>query len=227
MWYQKIENAPPIVKACIKSIIINSGKHPVYILDQNNFSKYISLPSFIMEKFNRGIFSITHFSDILRMGLLAKYGGYWIDSTYLITSPLITVNSSLFTLKLKHCFPSITKCLWAGNFLAVSKNSFIATYAYKSFLKYWKKYNSLINYFLIDYIIYIAYQNVHEFRNLISNLPLIKCNIFTLCRSLNKNFNKAMVSCPFNKLSKKVNGTKFNNSIKTVYGYIIDKYKLN
>ena len=45
------------------------------------------------------------------MGLLFKYGGYWIDSTYLVTSPLKAINSSFYTLKLTHYYPTITKCL--------------------------------------------------------------------------------------------------------------------
>lgn len=227
MWYQGIEKAPPIVKSCIKSIIINAGKHPVIILDKNNYGKYITLPCFLLKKFYKGFFSITHFTDILRMGLLLKHGGYWIDSTYFIIHPILPINSSLFTLKLTHCYPTITQCLWAGNFLATPKNSFLATYSYNSFLFYWNKYNSLIDYFLIDYIIYIAYQNVPIFKNLIKNLPYISCDIFSLVNSLNKDYNKSLINCPFNKLNRNDQWKTQNNSTKTIYGHIIDNYKLN
>ena len=54
-----------------------------------------------MDKFTNNIFSITHFSDIIRMALLSKYGGYWIDSTYLVTSPLTKVNTSFFYFEIK------------------------------------------------------------------------------------------------------------------------------
>lgn len=202
MWYQGIKNAPPLIKACIHSIIVNKANHPIYILDKYNLVNYISLPKFILRKFYKGIFSITHFSDIVRMALLSKYGGYWIDSTYLITASLNYTKSSFFTLKLSQCFPTITKCLWAGNFLAMSKHSFLSTYSYNAFLFYWKNYNSLIDYFLIDYIIYIAYQNVKELRNLIQKLPYIECNIFSLYKKLNNNYNGSL----------------------TYFGYIINKY---
>ena len=88
MWYQGIEKAPPLIKACIHSIIINKVDHPIYLLDKYNLGNYIKLPKFILRKFYKGIFSITHFSDNVRMALLSAYGGYWIDSTYLITAPL-------------------------------------------------------------------------------------------------------------------------------------------
>ena len=223
MWYQGIEKAPPLIKTCIKSIIKNAEKHPVHILDKNNYYKYISLPSYILKKFKKKKFTITHFSDILRTGLLTIHGGYWIDSTYLITSPLKTINSSLFTLKLSHCNPHyLTKCLWAGNFLATSNNSFIATYSYNALLQYWKKYNTLINYFILDHIIYIAYQNVPEFRKLIANLQYIDCNIFILAKILDIDAYKSLDICTFNKLRKHLKVKIKNKSNKTVYGYTIN-----
>ena len=72
MWYQGIKNAPPIVLSCIKSILINRGYHHIHIIDKYNIDSYIKLPHFIKEKFNQGKFSITHLSDIVRMGLLYK-----------------------------------------------------------------------------------------------------------------------------------------------------------
>ena len=228
MWYQGIENAPPVVKSCIQSIILNRAKHRVYIIDQYNYEKYIKLPFYIKEKFNNRTFHVIHFSDIIRMGLLLKYGGYWIDSTYFINIPLTKVNTSFYSLKINYCFRHrFIKCLWAINFLAVPPKSFIATYCYMAFLLYWKKYNSLINYFLLDYIVHIAYNNVPEFKNLVTNLPFVNCNIFSMGKSLNSNYNKKYFQCSFNKLTRKRVYKKFNNNNKTNYGYLIEKYKLN
>jgi len=231
MWYQGIKNAPPIVLSCIQSIILNKAKHPLIIISKYNLEKYIKLPSFIKNKFENKSFSITHFSDIIRMALLSKFGGYWIDSTYFISTHLTKVNTSFFTLKLKYCFTNnifFINCLWSGNFMAVSKNSFIATYGYMALIYYWEKYNSLLNYFLIDYIIYIAYENVKEFKDIIINLPYINCNIFSLARSLESVYRKRDFNCSFNKLNKIVNRTLYKEGKNlTNYGYIISKYKFN
>ena len=230
MWFQGIEKAPQIVKSCVQSIINNRDKHPVYIINKFNLENYVKLPSFILEKFNNRTFSITHFSDIVRFALLFKYGGYWIDSTYFITSPLKKVNTNYFTLKLDYCFTNshpFIKCLWSGNFMAVSKNSFIATYGYMAFLFYWKKYNSLIDYFLIDYIIHIAYNKVTVFKDIIGRLPYIRCNIFSLEKCLNSDYKTLDLKCYFNKLSKKTIPHLYNSNNLTNYGYIIENYKLN
>ncbi len=41
MWYQGIKNAPELIKFCVQSVIINRGKHPVYIIDKNNFKSIL------------------------------------------------------------------------------------------------------------------------------------------------------------------------------------------
>lgn len=226
MWYQGIKFAPPIVKSCIKSVIINKGKHHLHIIDKNNLKKYLELPSYIIEKFNNKSFSITHLSDIVRIGLLYKYGGYWIDSTILLTTPLKTFNSSFFTLKKRKCgkHPFIN-CKWVVFIMGSRKKSFISTYVYISFLIYLKKYNSFIDYFLLDYIISIAYKYVDEFKNMIDKLPYDSCNM-NLFSYLNLGYEKSYFRCQFNKLSYKKHFNLLNGKNKSNYGYIIEKYKL-
>ena len=232
MWYQGIENAPPIVKACIQSIIINRAKHPVYIISKYNLEKYIKLPSYIIEKLNNKTLTFTYFSDITRMGLLFKYGGYWIDSTYFVNTPLTKVNTTFFTIKtlFKDCFTQthpFVKCYFSINFMAFPKNSFIATYGYMAILYYWKKYNSLIEYFLLDYIFHIAFMNIPEFKELVDKNPALICNIFVLCPKLNSNYKKSEFECSFNKLSYKNKYLSLNNNGMTNYGYLMENYKLN
>ena len=62
--------------------------------------------------------------------------------------------------------------------MAVGKNNFFAAFAYHSFLFYWKKYNSLIDYYLLDYVVHVAYYNVPEFKNIIDKIPFLLCSIF-------------------------------------------------
>ena len=230
MWYQGIENAPLIVQSCIKSVILNRAKHPVYIISKYNLNKYIKLPKYIIQKLNSGYITITHFSDIVRAALLYKYGGYWIDATYFINRPLTKVNTTFFTIKLSHCWRKndpIINCLWSINFMASTKNSFISTYSYMALIHYWKKYNRSINYFLLDYIVLIAYNKIAKFKQTILNLPNITCSIFSLNKLLNSIYIKNHTICSFNKLKKTAKGVLFIGKKKTNYGYIVKKYKLD
>ena len=202
MYYKGIKNAPLIIKSFILSIENNTGNHPLYKLDKNNYNKYILLPKFLLDKFNNQIFIVSHFLEILKMGILSKFGGYWIDLTYFKNNPSISFYSSLFTFKLSKCNQKITNILMLNNFFVSSKNSFLTTYSFNAFLTYWKHYK-YYKVFLLDYIIYFGYQNVNEFKKYIDNFPYIKCNFFSLYnKSLNESYPKRLIDYNTNKDNK-------------------------
>ncbi len=80
-WLQGEENAPEVVKSCIRSIRENNKKHPINFISMNNISDYIEIPEIILEKWKKKQISPTHFSDYIRSALLAKFGGIWMDAT--------------------------------------------------------------------------------------------------------------------------------------------------
>lgn len=84
-WWQGIDNAPEIVKACVNTIKRNAGEYEVIVITDNNYKDYVQFPDWLEEKRKKGVFSRTHYSDLLRMSILAKYGGIWIDSTFFCT----------------------------------------------------------------------------------------------------------------------------------------------
>lgn len=87
-WWTGEENAPEIVKACIQSVRRNANRHKVVLLSKANICDYIALPEYIEQKHNKGIIGHAHYSDMVRLTLLSKYGGLWIDATVFISQPL-------------------------------------------------------------------------------------------------------------------------------------------
>lgn len=75
------ENAPEIVRYCIKSIRCNAGSHPVNIVTEENYLQFTDIPKYVIEKMQVEKITLTHFSDILRMNLIANNGGLWLDAT--------------------------------------------------------------------------------------------------------------------------------------------------
>lgn len=84
-WLQGIEQAPPIVKACYNSLRRNLPDREIVVIDDKNWKEYVELPEYIVEKWEKGRIPAAMFSDLLRLQLLIKYGGTWIDSTVLCT----------------------------------------------------------------------------------------------------------------------------------------------
>lgn len=80
-WAQGFENAPDIVKSNIKKIKDQEVKLNVHLLNMSNIGYYIDIPESVKKLYPR---FMAHFSDYLRVALLEKYGGVWLDATVLI-----------------------------------------------------------------------------------------------------------------------------------------------
>lgn len=89
-WLQGMEAVPEMVRVCYESVCRYLPDKEVVLIDEENFGDYVALPEFIMEKRKKGFIPAALFSDILRLELLIKYGGTWIDSTVLMTDPRLS-----------------------------------------------------------------------------------------------------------------------------------------
>jgi len=76
LWWQGIDSAPDVVKLCVRSVKAHKGNRPLILLDESNYEKYVRVPSYYKELYTNGKISRTQFSDILRLNLLYKRGGY-------------------------------------------------------------------------------------------------------------------------------------------------------
>ena len=92
IWFQGEENAPDTVKSCFNSIRRHC-KEELVVLDDRSLWDYIELPESIVRKFRQGKIGYAHFSDLCRVELLHRYGGYWLDATAFVTSPVPAIIS--------------------------------------------------------------------------------------------------------------------------------------
>jgi hypothetical protein len=98
-WRQGFETAPVIVKRCVDSAKRFLIDNDITLLTAENISQYVTLPDYIEEKHKKGIIPEAHYSDILRLEFLTKYGGLWLDATVLMTGndfPKEMLESKLF-----------------------------------------------------------------------------------------------------------------------------------
>lgn len=202
-WYQGLDNAPSIVKKCIQSIKENSFDYEVMILDKDNISKYIDIPQIVLEKVKNKIVTLTHFSDILRMGLLSKYGGIWVDATCYITSDVF---KKFDNKKFNSCHGD--KTLWTS-FLIGGRPNKIFQFTYDLLIDYSTEYNAFINYFLIDRAMKLAYNNIQGCQKIINEANIDCKNIYNLGNHFNdkydeREYDKLIKSAPFFKLTYKV-----------------------
>lgn len=173
-WWQGFENAPEIVKVCIESIKRQNKRCNIILIDKSNYTRYIQLPDYIIEKVNNKSISYTHFSDILRFNLLKEYGGVWIDSTVLFVNPLQKeyLEASFFTAKSQE---RITECVanykWTCYMMAGNANHILFNYIVDFYNFYFKDHDYVIHYFLTDYIIQLAYEKIPNIKAILDSIP--------------------------------------------------------
>ena len=229
MWWQGVEGMPPIVRACWNQLNKVSSSHKIILITKENWRNYIQLPNYIIEKVNKGKITLTHFSDIIRIYLLNYYGGLWIDATVWVEDlPYYCFNNRLFTLHGPGMFPDfISRGEWVPFFLGTNERN------YKLFsniniilLNYWEKHNVLIDYLLIDYLIFLIYNNNNDIFQDINSLKINK-DFYILNSCINNtyvenDFEEMMKKSPLQKLSYKnkfIQIDKLGNL--TNYGYIL------
>lgn len=155
-WLQGEENAPELVRKCIASIRKYSAGREVILITEKNLSQYVTFPEYIQKKKAKGIIFNTHYSDLLRIFLLAQYGGIWIDATVYLTAPLpeYILQAPLFCYKNSYLNPGKTK---ASNwFIAAGRHNEIIVRTKDLLLEYWKRENYLKHYFIFHSFFAIA-----------------------------------------------------------------------
>jgi hypothetical protein len=162
-WNQGFEYAPIIVKKCVYSwFYYNSPSWNIILLDKNNINQYID---FSFEKYN--YVSLIHQSDIIRLLLLQKYGGLWVDSTCFCNRPLdIWFNEYMQNF---FVFDKPYKNFLISNwFIYSSKNNYIINNLLKNLLKYYEYpiNNQKQDYFIFHKIFKKLHKDNKKFNNL-------------------------------------------------------------
>lgn len=159
-WFQGREQAPILVQKCITAAETTFEGKEVIIIDDDNFQEYAEFPDYILEKYKSGIISRTHLSDLLRVSVLTKYGGLWLDATILCTAksvPDYIKEKPLFVYK-EVCLdrtdlPPIVASSWL---IYSCKNNDIMRATRDLMYEYWKYENELKNYFIMHLCFRIA-----------------------------------------------------------------------
>lgn len=147
IWLQGEEKAPALVKACFKSVRRHC-KQELVVLDEKTLFEYISLPDIIMEKRKKGMIKNAHFADICRVELLYRYGGYWMDATGFVTSPIPKwiSDADFFMFLTGHAGSPYSFC--QNCFIRARKGAYLLAAWRAMILDYWTHENHNFDYFM-------------------------------------------------------------------------------
>lgn len=221
-WMQGMQNAPEVVKVCYQSILDNLSDREITLITADNYDQYVDIPEFILNKYKRGIITHTHFSDILRLELLKKYGGTWIDATMFITDsnlPDYMLNDRLFIVQTIEDSAIQIESFY----ITAESNNKILGMTLELLYEYWKKHNILIRYLLMFYFFKIATEEYEE--EWVDVVPFSRATAKSLDYNLESPFNERV----FHEILKltPIHKLTYKKPIRegTYFDYIIKNYR--
>ena len=160
-WLQGFDNAPALVQCCYRSLE-KLGKK-IIILDENNIHDYVALPEYIEEKYRDGLIGKAHYADLVRLELLTKLGGTWIDSTAFITGieqfGRILDDEDLFMYR----SGNVSEYIIFDNWLMQAKRKSAIFEATKKMLySFWGEEDKVKHYFLFHVMMSIACKRYND-----------------------------------------------------------------
>lgn len=234
LWWQGEEQMPEIVRATYNSIKDATDKE-VILITKDNWREYIEAPTYIEEKRIKGIISLPAFSDFIRASLLYEYGGMWIDSTILCTKeiPEFVFSKDFFSIKNVETITKkyVANGRWNVQILATNKKHCeLFRYMQYIFKEYWKRYNYIMDYLLIDYTIAYIYNEKESVREKIDALPCTNPHMHELREIINDKLDLSLLSnwnmdTFFYKMTYKNSFTILKDNSPTFYKYIIERWK--
>lgn len=166
-----MNKAPEICKACLASLRLWHPEKKIITLDTHNLSEYISLPGYIQDKYTQGKITHAHYSDLIRIQLLAEHGGTWIDSTIFCTGRKTEYTMHLPLFVYKWDSPVFAASSW---FMVSYPHNPVITLTRDLLFEYWKSYDYVVHYFLIHMFLKMsaqAYKDEWEKIPYLSNQP--------------------------------------------------------
>lgn len=131
-----------------------SGVYEIKVIDEENWKEYIELPSYIVKKWEEKQIPPALFSDLLRLELLIKYGGTWIDSTVLCTGfkgsivqefkKYLEADLFLFQYTKQGSIP-VSISNW---FISACSNNEVLIVLRDMLYAYWKDYDCVLDYYI-------------------------------------------------------------------------------
>lgn len=229
-WFQGLDDAPDLVKKCYQSIKVNLWDRDLVLITSENMCEYVEFPDFILEKWKSGQITHTHMTDLLRLELLIKYGGMWIDATVLCTSksediPSCFFDSDLFLYQIfKPGRDGQAQPISSWLISAKTNNKILRMTRYLCY-KYWEKNRELVDYFLFhDFFVMALEHNEDEWKKIIPrDNAAPHYLLLRLFDEYNEEIWKAIeAQSPFHKLTYKF--TEKQKKMKnTYYSRLIEK----
>lgn len=153
-WLQGIDKAPLLVQKCYEEAKKMLPRKDIVLITEDNYKDYVTFPDHIIDKWKRGVITHTHFTDLLRLELLIRYGGLWLDATVLCTEKEENIPEYFFDSEL-FFFQTLKPgrdghCTYMSSWLMSARtNNKVLCLTRDLCYKYWETNDKMVDYFLL------------------------------------------------------------------------------
>ncbi len=183
IYWNNPDSMPLMVKACIERIKQMANGHEVVVLTDKNLRSYVDFDSVVWQKYGEGKITKTHLSDFIRVAVLYRYGGVYFDST---VYPTRLLDEKFFLLPFfsNHTIwnredAQISRCRWSSFMCGCRRGNLLMKSALDVFIEYWRRYDRLMDYVLIDYTYNLLYDHVPSIKAMVDAIPDNNPNIWS------------------------------------------------
>ncbi|MBQ8848024.1 MAG: hypothetical protein IJ003_03685 [Candidatus Gastranaerophilales bacterium] len=206
-WHQGIENAPLLIQKCIESTKKFHPDYEIKVLSFENINDYVDIPKKYYDLLEQKKIPIAIFSDILRLYLLTKYGGCWVDATLYFTGriPDKILNSKFFVPQKNpktDAFGDKMSCY----FIRSDKDSIWIHLIKNAIENYWNENDYLIHYFMFEHVVSMISESTKELKNDWKKMPFILTQEFEI-------FRKNLYDTYSDELFKEIKKTSFMHKL--------------
>ena len=207
-----------------KSYLREFPEYKITVLTAKSIQQYVTIPEEILYKWNKGIINNANFSDVLRVEILSKYGGIWLDATVYCTGntikDLIEKNPFFMYKSLSSIEENISSSSWM---IASTANHPLILSAKKLLVEYWCRENIAIHYFVFHLLFTIVAKNYSDVWQSVPTYTNAAPHI--MVDELNNDFSKERYQqlcqiSDFHKLNYKKN---YNDKSESLYSYLLNQ----
>lgn len=201
-WWQGEAQMPELVKLCHARLkqVLPEEKAELHLITLDNYRDYVQLPEHIIEKFEKKIITMTTMSDVLRFALLEKYGGYWLDATVFFSGeiPEEYFSGKFYCQRMvgNTAYTRREACRgnWCGFSMAGPRNSIVFRFMSQAFSIWWERFDTIIDYVLIDYLLWSGFKAVPAIHDVIDSVPDNNEDIFEMYQVLNQPYSQELLA---------------------------------
>jgi hypothetical protein len=169
-WHDGWENAPEIVLKCLETWELKNSGWAIKKLCRNTLPAYIHLNKELPGYESKNI-TLTSLSDVIRILLLEKYGGVWVDSTVFCRMPLNDWKSIFYENDFFAFSKPANDRLVSSWFLAAKKGNYIVQKWKEKTLEYWRSRSEVKEYFWFHYLFNELYASDLKFKGAWDDTP--------------------------------------------------------